>query len=105
MSLPLEIIHYILSFQKKEYYWNKYTKHLHIRFQKNYFDELSKKIVKITYFSKCFMFEVKHHIRNHNGDNERVHQFTFHRINSTEYICHCNSYRNDVQIRSDYFLF
>jgi hypothetical protein len=38
--MPMEIINTILSYHEKEYYYNKYTKQLHIRFTQKYVDSI-----------------------------------------------------------------
>jgi hypothetical protein len=39
LQLPVEIINTILSYHRKEYYWNRFVKRWHIRFIRKYLDE------------------------------------------------------------------
>jgi hypothetical protein len=55
MLLPIEMINYILTFEEKELYRNKYTKQMHIRFIPTIYDKF------------MYLFTAVHNGKN--GDN------------------------------------
>jgi hypothetical protein len=96
LSLPIEIVNCILSFNDKEFYWNKYTKQRHIRIKQKYMEDTFSYLFKN--MKKARLFTNDLFITNFHNSILKVYQFVARTLSDYEGMSNFHHEKVDMAI-------